>query len=194
MRKKRAVGTGVLGYQRNMENPRYIIFDTGFGPAGLAWTDRGVLAVAFPEPDAAAARVCLLRKTPAAERAAPPKAMKKIADDIVALFDGGKPDFQDVVLDDERVPDFDRSVLKLTRQISAGETKTYGDIAKALGDVSLSRRVGQALGRNPFPIIVPCHRVVGADGTMIGFSAAGGVEAKRGLLKIEGALAPELFD
>lgn len=92
------------------------------------------------------------------------------------------------------LPDFDRTVYGLTLEIGAGETKTYGDLARAMGDVSLSQRVGQALGRNPFPIIVPCHRVVGTGGAMTGFSAPGGAETKRRLLKIEGALGPDLLD
>ena len=90
--------------------------------------------------------------------------------------------------------DFEQQLYGLSRQIGPGETRSYGDLARDLGDVAFSQRVGQALGRNPFPIIVPCHRVIGANGQMTGFSAPGGVETKRQLLKIEGAIERDLFD
>jgi len=90
--------------------------------------------------------------------------------------------------------EYERKVYGRTRRIRPGETGTYGDLAKDLGDRTLSQPVGKALGRNPVPIIVPGHRVIGADGNMTGFSAPGGVETKRRLLKIEGAIEPDLFD
>ena len=170
------------------------LFQTAFGAAGLAWGPRGVLAVAFPGEEPGPVRALLVKRAPDAAETKPPAAVKKICNDIATLFDGGRPAFTDVVLDEEDLPAFDREVWRLTRTVPVGETRTYGDIARALGDVALSQRVGQALGRNPFPVIVPCHRVVGAGGRMTGFSAAGGVEAKRRLLKLEGAIEPELFD
>jgi len=114
--------------------------------------------------------------------------------DIKALFEGERRDLSHAPLDWGGVGAFEREVYELSLKIMPGEAKTYGDLAKALGDVMQSRRVGQALGRNPFPIIVPCHRIVGADGAMTGFSAPGGAELKRKLLKIEGAIGPDLFD
>ncbi len=102
--------------------------------------------------------------------------------------------FDDAELDWKGVLPFDRSVYALTRAIGPGEMRTYGELARDLGDIALSRQVGQSLGSNPFPIVVPCHRVVGANGTMTGFSAPGGVETKRRLLKIEGAIGPDLLD
>ena len=171
------------------------LFDTALGRCGLAWGSAGILAVSFPEADDEMTRVRLLRRAPGAvETASPPETIARLVADIAGLFEGEDSDLSYADLDMSGVPEFDRSVFALTLDISAGETKTYGDLARALGDVSLSRRVGQALGRNPFPVIVPCHRVLGAGGTMTGFSAPGGVEAKRRLLKIEGALGPELFD
>ena len=169
-------------------------FDTAFGVAGLAWRDERILAVSFPGADEDAVRARLRRRAGNAEETAPPFMIEKICRKIAALFAGGRPDFSSVDLDDDDAPQFERNVWALTREIPMGEVRTYGDIAKDLGDVAFSQRVGQALGRNPFPVIVPCHRVVGANGAMTGFSAAGGVEAKRRLLKLEGALAPELFD
>jgi methylated-DNA-[protein]-cysteine S-methyltransferase len=172
----------------------FTLFETAMGTGGLAWSAAGVIAVAFPGPEPAKTRAHLLARAAEAVETAPPADIARVVDDIVALFAGEARNLSYAPLDMGAVPDFDRGVLALTLKIKPGETKTYGDLAAALGDISLSRRVGQALGRNPFPVIVPCHRVIGASGAMTGFSAPGGAEAKRRLLKIEGALAPELFD
>jgi len=93
-----------------------------------------------------------------------------------------------VSLDDAAVPELDRRVYTATRTIPPGSTLTYGDVARLLGDATLARRVGEALGRNPFPIVVPCHRVLAAGGRTGGFSARGGTETKMQLLRIEGAV------
>lgn len=178
-----------------MNSVCYLLFDTTLGRCGLAWGPEGVLAASFPEANEAATRARLLRRVGKAEEAAsPPSPIVCIIDDIKALFEGERRDLAYAQVDISGAPDFDRNVLELTRAIKPGETRTYGDLARALGDVGLSRRVGQALGRNPIPIIVPCHRVVGASGAMTGFSAPGGTDTKYNLLKIEGALAPDLFD
>lgn len=171
------------------------LFDTRLGRCGIAWGASGVLAVSFAEADDAKTRANLLRRAKGAtETDAPPPAITRVITDIRALFDGEGAELSYADLDMDGLPEFDRNVIALTLDIKPGETNTYGDLARALGDVSLSRRVGQALGRNPFPIIAPCHRVIGADGSMTGFSAPGGAEAKRRLLKVEGALEPDLFD
>jgi len=170
------------------------IFETAFGFAGIAWRNRRITGVAFPEESRASVEERLRRRVENVCETPPSQAVARICNDIAELFVGARPDFSDVEVDDAGTPAFDRDVWRFTRAIPPGETRSYGDLAKDLGDVTYSQRVGQALGRNPFPIIVPCHRVVGADGRMTGFSAAGGVEAKRRLLKLEGALPPELFD
>ena len=103
--------------------------------------------------------------------------------DIIALFQGEHRDLSYVTLDLSGISDFDRSVYALSLKIKPGDTKTYGDLARALGDITLSRRVGQSLGRNPFPIVVPCHRIVGADGAMTGFSAPGGTQNQTKAIK-----------
>jgi len=170
-------------------------FDTAFGRAGIAWGDAGLRAIAFPglEREEDIART-LLRHASYAAPATPPLSVRGVIDGIVALFDGGNPDFSDTAFDFAGAPEFDCKVWGLTFAIPKGALRTYGDLAKDLGDVAQSRRVGQALGRNPFPVVIPCHRVIGANGTMTGFSAPGGAEAKRRLLKLEGALEPDLFD
>lgn len=173
----------------------YTLFDTALGRCGLAWGPAGVIAASFPEGNDDKTRARLLRRaSDAAETTAPPAAMMRLVKDIQALFAGEQRDLAYAELDMNDIPEFDRDVLALTLEIKPGETRTYGDLARDLGDVALSRRVGQALGRNPIPIIAPCHRVVGASGLMTGFSAPGGTDTKYRLLKIEGALAPDLFD
>ena len=177
-----------------MAAAQYFDFETPFGWGALVWRGPSRIGVAFPQAERGAVEKSIARRFDAARAVAPPDWVTVLADQVCMLLDTGVADFSDAPLDMSAVAEFDRQVLALTRAIRPGETQTYGDLAKKLGDVSLSRRVGQALGRNPFPIIVPCHRVVGADGAMTGFSAPGGAESKRKLLKIEGALAPDLFD
>ena len=116
-----------------------------------------------------------------------PRDIEAAIADIQQLLGGQKNDLSAIALDMSDVPDFEQRVYALTRSIAPGDTLTYGDIATRLGDLALSRAVGQALGRNPFPIIVPCHRVLAAGGKSGGFSAPGGVETKRRMLEIEGA-------
>ncbi|GJL90362.1 methylated-DNA--[protein]-cysteine S-methyltransferase [Hyphococcus sp.] len=178
-----------------MSQLEYTLFDTALGRCGLAWGADGLRAVSFAHPEVSETRSHLLRRAPdAMEISTPPERVLRIIEDIRKLLEGVARDLSYAQLDFEGIGGFERDVYTLALDIKAGEMKTYGDLARALGDVSLSRRVGQALGRNPFPIIVPCHRIVGADGAMTGFSAPGGAELKRKLLKIEGALAPDLFD
>jgi len=172
-----------------------MLFDTALGRCAIAWNLRGVRAASFPASDPEKVRARLLRHAPGArETETPPKVIERVKDDIVALLKGERRDFADAALDFSGVAKFDAAVYRLALNIKHGQTKTYGDIARAMSDVSLSRRVGQSLGRNPFPIIVPCHRVLGAGGAMTGFSATGGTQAKRRILKIEGAISQDLFD
>lgn len=178
-----------------MTGPFYTLFDTAIGRCGVAWGEDGILTVSFPEADDARTRQRLLRRAPeASEAGEPPDVIARLIEGIRALAGGRAVRFDDAELDWKGVLPFDRSVYALTRAIGPGEMRTYGELARDLGDIALSRQVGQSLGSNPFPIVVPCHRVVGANGTMTGFSAPGGVETKRRLLKIEGAIGPDLLD
>jgi methylated-DNA-[protein]-cysteine S-methyltransferase len=117
-------------------------------------------------------------------------------DGIVALLGGEPADLTAVPLDMERLPAFQRAVYEIARTIPPGDTLTYGEIAARLGDPGTARAVGQALGSNPFPIVVPCHRVLAAGGRLGGFSAHGGTATKLRLLTLERARAvtPSLFD
>ena len=172
------------------------LFDTAIGRCGIAWSSRGILGSQLPERSDAATRTRLLRHCPTAEEAEPPKAVQHAIDDIVALLQGEKRTLRAAPLDMSRVAAFNARVYENTRAIAPGATRTYGEIARAIGDPDGARAVGQALGRNPFAIIVPCHRVVGADGKLVGFSASGGIRTKLRMLKIEGwrENEPSLFE
>jgi methylated-DNA-[protein]-cysteine S-methyltransferase len=172
----------------------YTLFDTALGRCAIAWGDRGIAAVELPAADDAATRRRLRRALPDAREAAPPPAVEAAIDAIVRLFDGEPDDLSSVMLDMEDVPEFHRRVYDVARTIAPGETLSYGEVAARLGEPGAAQAVGRALGRNPFPIVVPCHRVVAADGALHGFSAPGGIETKRRMLAIEGAGAPTLFD
>jgi len=175
----------------------YAIFPTALGPCGIVWTSRGIAGVNLPEGSEEKTRARLEKRFPEAREAPAPEEVQKIIGEIVALIEGEKIEFSHVTLDHAPLPEFSKRVYEIVRTIPIGHTLTYGDIAKKLGDVSLSREVGQAMGRNPTPIIMPCHRVVAASGKTGGFSAPGGVDTKMKLLSIErrhGEHAPTLFD
>jgi methylated-DNA-[protein]-cysteine S-methyltransferase len=175
----------------------FTLFDTDIGACGIAWGERGVIAVQLPEADAARTRARLARRCPDAREAPPPPRVQAAIEGIVALLRGEARDLSNVALDIGRMEEFDRRVYEIARGIPAGATLSYGEIAVRLGGRELARDVGQALGRNPFPIIVPCHRVLAAGGKAGGFSANGGVTTKLRLLTIERArtsTTPTLFD
>jgi methylated-DNA-[protein]-cysteine S-methyltransferase len=180
-----------------MKAQQFAIFGTALGHCGIVWTDHGIAGVDLPAGSEEKTRARLRKRFPEAEEAQPSPEIQKIIDAVVALIAGEKIDFSQVTLDHAPLPEFSRRVYEIVRTIPIGHTLTYGDIAKKLGDVSLSREVGQAMGKNPTPIIMPCHRVVAASGKTGGFSAPGGVDTKMKLLSIErrhGDHAPTLFD
>jgi methylated-DNA-[protein]-cysteine S-methyltransferase len=167
------------------------LFDTALGRCGLAWGAAGMRAVAFPGRDDAETLRWLKRHAPEAEPAEPPAEAAQAIAAVQALLAGEARDLTFVRLDYEGLSDFQARVYDLIRKIPSGETRTYGELARELGDVALARAVGEALGRNPFPIIAPCHRVLAANGGKGGFTAPGGTDTKLRLLEIEGAFAPE---
>jgi methylated-DNA-[protein]-cysteine S-methyltransferase len=174
-----------------MSDSGFTLFETPIGACGIAWAPTGIIGLHLPETGRIAALRKLQRRFPGAEEGEPTSGIARAIARIAAFLGGAKDDFADLALDDRGLGDFDRGVYRETRYIPAGSTATYGEIAARLGDPAQARAVGQALGRNPWPIVVPCHRVTGAHGRMGGFSAPGGRETKLKLLEIEGALAPE---
>jgi methylated-DNA-[protein]-cysteine S-methyltransferase len=173
----------------------FALFDTAIGRCAIAWSERGVVTVLLPERNDAALRGRLLRRHSDAREATPPGEVAQAIAGIVALVAGERRDLSDVVLDLAGVPEFNRRVYRVARTIAPGATLTYGAIAAQLGEPD-ARRIGEAMGQNPCPIVVPCHRVVAAGGGTGGFSAPGGAATKRRLLAIEGAGRdePTLFD
>jgi methylated-DNA-[protein]-cysteine S-methyltransferase len=172
-----------------MSGRGFALFDTAIGSCGIVWAERGVVAVQLPEASEAATRARMRRRFPEAGETPPPASVERAIAGIVTLLDGETTDLSDVVVDMEHIPPFNRRVYEIARAIPPGSTLSYGEVAARLGDPGAARDVGQALGENPFPIVVPCHRVLAARGKMGGFSAPGGTATKRRLLTIEGALA-----
>jgi methylated-DNA-[protein]-cysteine S-methyltransferase len=175
----------------------HCLFDTSIGACGIAWTAGRIAAVQLPETTRAATRERMLRHTGNAPEADPPAFVQAAIARIQALLQGAQDDLCDLPLEWSAVPDFHRRVYEITRAIPPGEVLTYGEVARRLGDPAASRAVGQALGRNPFAPVVPCHRVLAAGGRSGGFSAEGGADTKLRLLEIEKARfggEPGLFD
>jgi methylated-DNA-[protein]-cysteine S-methyltransferase len=172
------------------------VFATAIGPCGIAWSEVGVVGVQLPEDDSARTLARLARRFPGDAARAPPPWVQEAIARIGALLRGEADDLASISLDFAGAPALHRRVWEIARRIPPGRTRAYGEIAAELGDPALAREVGRALGANPAPIIVPCHRVLAAGGKIGGFSAHGGVATKRRMLAIESALAdgpPDLF-
>jgi methylated-DNA-[protein]-cysteine S-methyltransferase len=156
------------------------VFETVLGPCAIGWTERGVSRMLLPGDD------LTLPGYRRVER--PPAAIGALVERIRAHLAGTPHDFSDVALDLEGVGDFSRAVYQASRAVGSGQVSTYGEIAGRLGKPGAARAVGQALGRNPLPLLVPCHRVLAAGGKSGGFSAPGGLETKARMLAAEGYL------
>jgi methylated-DNA-[protein]-cysteine S-methyltransferase len=165
----------------------FTLFDTAIGCCGIAWGERGVVGVQLPQSGKAETRARMLHRFPAAGETEPPPEVRNAAGQITALLHGQASDLSTIALDMNGVPPFHRRVYEVALTIPPGKTLSYGDIAARLGARGAARAVGQALGQNPFPIVVPCHRVLAAGGKIGGFSAHGGTATKLRMLAIEGA-------
>ena len=182
-----------------MPTQAYALFETAIGHCGIAWGECGLTGVQLPGRDEAATRARMGRRFPRSREAVAPPPVQQAMAAIVALLRGvpTEPvDLSNLVLDMDGVPAFHQRVYEVARRIAPGQTTTYGEIARQLGDPGAARAVGQALGSNPFAPVVPCHRVLAAAGRAGGFSATGGLATKLRLLLIERALfnGPGLFD
>lgn len=175
--------------------PGFALFPTEIGTCGIAWDEHAVITgVQLPERSDSLTRDRLLRRAQAGMReSAPPAEIQRVIEQVQRLLRGEPVDLSAVPLALAATPDFNRRVYEVARTIPPGQTVTYGDIAARLGQRGMARAVGQALGANPFPIIVPCHRVVAAGGKNGGFSAGGGVRTKLRMLAIEGATVNALL-
>ena len=175
----------------------FTLFDTVIGTCAIVWGAGGIVGVSLPSQDIAETRSHLRQRFPQAIESKPSAEIASVVADIQSLMQGEKRDLSSVKLDLTGIPDFHRKVYAVARAITQGNTMTYGEISAKLNAPGTARAVGKALGANPFPIIVPCHRILASGGKAGGFSAPGGLETKMRMLNIERAnvpVEPSLFD
>lgn len=165
---------------------RYCLIETEIGPIGLAWSAEGLTRLQLPEKNRDATERRLLKRCADVEFASAHAAPPNIANFLARYAAGERVDFSAVPLDLTGIDDFGQSIYRATRAVAWGETTTYGALAKQVGAPDAARAVGGAMGRNPLPIIIPCHRVLASGGKSGGFSAFGGVLTKERLLALEG--------
>lgn len=164
----------------------FSLFDTPIGCCAIAWGPGGIRALELPEETEAETRERVCLRAPGASETAPPPEVQLVIDAVMDHLAGKDCDLGWVRLDMEGLPPFHKRVYEVARTIPGEATLTYGEVARRMGAPQAARAVGQALGRNPFPVVVPCHRVVAAGGRLGGFSAHGGTSTKERLLAIEG--------
>lgn len=173
------------------EPERYTTFDTAFGVCGVRWRETGVTRLALPQSDAIKTEERLRPDgRQRADDASPPLAIARLVAEIQRYFMGEEIDFSAVAVDVQERNDFERGIYAAARAVGFGYTVTYGELARRAGAPGLTRETGQALGRNPVPLIVPCHRIVAANGKLGGFSAPGGNATKERMLALEGSRLP----
>lgn len=165
---------------RGLLDVAYDLTDSPVGPLLVAATERGLCRISF-DPDAERELEALARWF-GARVLRSPKPVEPVRRELDDYFDGRRRDF-DVAVDVTPLPAFQRIVLEELARVPYGETATYGGLAVRVGNPRAARAVGGALNRNPIPIVLPCHRVVGASGQLVGY--AGGLERKRALLDLE---------
>lgn len=166
----------------------YSIFETAGGVCGIAWTDKGVVRFQLPtKSDEAAERLMRRRLSPDAVASVPTPEIDRIISDVRRYFEGSAIDFGQIALDLGRQDEFFQQIYENVRRLAWGETTTYGRMARQLGaGPEAARTVGEAMAKNPVPLIIPCHRVLAAGGKIGGFSAPGGAASKARMLELEG--------
>lgn len=174
-----------------MDARGFALFSTAIGTYAVAWSDEAIAAMNLPDTQEEALRQRMRRRHPAAPEVDPPDWVQAVIGRVRKLLEGGTDDLLDVPLDMDGIAEFHRRVYEFSRRIPPGQTRTYGEVARALGEPGAARAVGQALGANPFAPIVPCHRILAAGSGLGGFSARGGVDTKLRMLGIEGARITE---
>jgi methylated-DNA-[protein]-cysteine S-methyltransferase len=165
----------------------YLIFETAAGFCGIAWNNAGITRFQLPTGSDEAAERLLLRKAPGAEPGVPTPEVAQAVAAAKRYFAGEETDFSGFTLDLDDQEAFFKQIYIAARQVGWGRTTTYGNLAKELGaGPEAARDVGQAMAKNPVPLIIPCHRVLAAGGKVGGFSAPGGAATKIHMLKLEG--------
>jgi methylated-DNA-[protein]-cysteine S-methyltransferase len=171
---------------------RYLVFAVAGGWCGIAWNGQGITRFQLPAGSEAATERLLLRRAAGAVPGEPTPEVAAIVAAAQRYFGGEPTDFTTVQVDLGEQDGFVRQIYQAARRVGWGSVTTYGALAKELGaGPEAARDVGQAMARNPVPLIIPCHRVLAAGGKSGGFSAPGGVAAKRRMLALEGVrIAP----
>lgn len=168
----------------------HAVFETALGWIGIGWSENGITHLQLPQKDRNATEASLMKRGAPRETGAPPPEIAEVIAALVRYAEGEQVDFSGVPVDLGGMDTFRQTIYRRMRSLNYGETTTYGGLADATGHPGMAREVGQAMGSNPVPIIVPCHRVLAAGGRMGGFSAPGGVFTKRRLLDLERAQPP----
>ena len=157
-------------------------FATALGVCRIEWSETGVTAFRLPAGEE-------VPVASLADEAVVPSWVRELAEQTKKHLTGDLQDFGQTSFDFFRVSSFQREVYAAALTVKAGQTQTYGWLARKIGHpVSVSRAIGTALGQNPWPLLVPCHRFIGASGKMVGFSGPGGIPTKLRLLALEGAV------
>ena len=164
----------------------YCLFETAMGACGIAWSDRGVKHLQLPEGSRSATERRVAARGANASAGEPPPAVRAAIRLLERYFAGDQVDLSGIALDLSGASPFHRKIYAAARALAWGKTATYGELAQQIGARDAARAVGQAMGKNPVPIIVPCHRVLAAGGKIGGFSAHGGASTKQRLLTLEG--------
>jgi methylated-DNA-[protein]-cysteine S-methyltransferase len=171
----------------------HVVFATTIGPCGIAWSPRGLVRIQLPEdgPEATLRRLVATVALPdGGGSTTPPAVVQAAINRIIRHLTGKEAGLERILLDLEGIPPFHRKVYEAARRIASGTILTYGELAANAGSPMGARAVGQAMAKNPVPIVVPCHRVIAASGRPGGFSSFGGLDTKAHLLAIEGASLP----
>lgn len=188
--------------ERNSSSHRqhYCLFDTAIGYCGVAWSERGLTRVQLPEADRDSTERRLKTRSGSTRADDPPLQIKQLIVEIQRYATGERVDFSSVVIDLSKLDPIEREICTAARSIGWGATATYGDLACKTGTPGDARGVGQAMSRNPVPVVIPCHRVLAKGKKLGGFSAYGGTVTKERLLALEGVrvgdvapLLPGLF-
>ncbi len=170
---------------------RSCVFETAAGFCAIVWSDAGVTHFILPGRSSAA-ETSLRRRAPGAEPSAPPPEVAKAIAEARRYFAGEAADFSSVPLDLRHADPFFAQIYDALRRVGWGRTTTYGALAAVVGaSREAARDVGEAMAKNPMPLLIPCHRVLAAGGKLGGFSAPGGAATKARMLRLEGVdLAP----
>lgn len=168
--------------------PDHMVFETALGFVGIAWSEKGLTRLCLFQRDRTTVERRLERLGAAgkAVKGDTPAWVASLIHDIKAYAEGEEIDFSAVPVDLAGVDDFRLAIYAAARQLAFGHTTTYGELAKRAGHAGLPRETGQALGSNPVPLVIPCHRILAAGGKIGGFSAPGGSTTKERMLALEG--------